>query len=388
MRFPTAPFWTTLPLATLGSFFLFNSIPESPSETEIQPRVPENRVNRSAFLEEEVIISPEEMDSDIAIRSAVEWLLRHQFTDGMWSPGSFSQMCPERICGGSGKDSFDLAMTALGLWALLDSGIAHETRVWDAAREAVAWLKEKQDREDPNSMYGQAIATIAFCRAFQVLGDSYAMAYAERGLRWMEQAQNRDGGWGYQPVDGRSDSSVTAWVSQSILLAEKIGMEVSPRAKSGALEWFEGVTDPHYYRVSYRDRGKGGSVLRGRNEQYERNGSLTALATVVRFSWGMDHDDPRIREAVRSFSWNLPVWNRSRSSVDFTYWYGGTMAMAAAGEDLRKLWRIRIRRLLGRYQEVRGCRAGSWNPEDKWGCEGGRVYATALNILTLVRATE
>jgi len=31
-----------------------------------------------------------------------------------------------------------------------------------------------------------------------------------------------------------------------------------------------------------------------------------------------------------------------------------------------------------------GCRNGSWDPEgDRWGFEGGRVYATALNALTL-----
>jgi hypothetical protein len=31
-----------------------------------------------------------------------------------------------------------------------------------------------------------------------------------------------------------------------------------------------------------------------------------------------------------------------------------------------------------------GCRNGSWNPEvDRWGFEGGRVYATAINALTL-----
>jgi len=31
-----------------------------------------------------------------------------------------------------------------------------------------------------------------------------------------------------------------------------------------------------------------------------------------------------------------------------------------------------------------GCRNGSWNSDqDRWGAEGGRVYATAMNALTL-----
>ncbi len=36
-------------------------------------------------------------------------------------------------------------------------------------------------------------------------------------------------------------------------------------------------------------------------------------------------------------------------------------------------------------QNVRssGCKNGSWEPVDRWSCEGGRVYATAINALTL-----
>ena len=30
-----------------------------------------------------------------------------------------------------------------------------------------------------------------------------------------------------------------------------------------------------------------------------------------------------------------------------------------------------------------GCANGSWDPVDRWGFEGGRVYATAINALTL-----
>jgi hypothetical protein len=29
------------------------------------------------------------------------------------------------------------------------------------------------------------------------------------------------------------------------------------------------------------------------------------------------------------------------------------------------------------------CTDGSWEPVDRWSCEGGRVYATAINALTL-----
>lgn len=30
-----------------------------------------------------------------------------------------------------------------------------------------------------------------------------------------------------------------------------------------------------------------------------------------------------------------------------------------------------------------GCARGSWDPDPRWGQEGGRVYSTALAVLTL-----
>jgi hypothetical protein len=40
--------------------------------------------------------------------------------------------------------------------------------------------------------------------------------------------------------------------------------------------------------------------------------------------------------------------------------------------------------LVGRQRRFNeGCLAGSWDPADKWGAEGGRIYATAANLLTL-----
>ncbi len=388
MRIPAGPFWATLPLATLGSFFLFSSLRQTPLPPEPGSASPGPSEKRAAFLDEEVVVRLEEKEPAMAIRSGVEWLIRHQFVDGMWSAASYTQMCPREICEGAGRDRHDGAVTALALWCLLDSGLAGETAVWEAAREALSWLKKNQEEEKTPSMYGRAISTIAFCRAFDVLGDPYAKSFARDSIRWLEGAQNSNGGWGYRPRDGRSDSSVTAWVSRAFLFAESIDIEVSPRAGSGALEWFDSMTGSRYYQVSYRDRGRGGSSLRNRNDHFESNGTLTALATAIRMKRGFDREDPRIREAVRALSWNFPVWNRSRTTVDFTYWHGGTIAMDLAGEELRPAWMNRIRRLLGRYQEVRGCRAGSWNPVDKWGCEGGRIYATALNVLTLSRATQ
>ena len=48
-----------------------------------------------------------------------------------------------------------------------------------------------------------------------------------------------------------------------------------------------------------------------------------------------------------------------------------------------KTWSQAISKTLVANQESAGCAKGSWGADDRWGFEGGRVYATAINALTL-----
>ena len=48
-------------------------------------------------------------------------------------------------------------------------------------------------------------------------------------------------------------------------------------------------------------------------------------------------------------------------------------------------WNEPMKKMLVENQNLKssGCRRGSWEPVDRWSCEAGRVYATAINALTL-----
>jgi hypothetical protein len=53
---------------------------------------------------------------------------------------------------------------------------------------------------------------------------------------------------------------------------------------------------------------------------------------------------------------------------------------------LWKRWQDPLKNALVPHQKTTkdGCQVGSWDPEeDRWGSPGGRVYAVALNALTL-----
>jgi hypothetical protein len=87
-----------------------------------------------------------------------------------------------------------------------------------------------------------------------------------------------------------------------------------------------------------------------------------------------------------------PRWDPEGGSIDMYYWHYGTIAMVRAaslrGQIIsRKLrykdWRNTVRTVVLRNQSKRGARAGSWEPIGVWGSEGGRVYSTAIMLLTL-----
>jgi len=68
---------------------------------------------------------------------------------------------------------------------------------------------------------------------------------------------------------------------------------------------------------------------------------------------------------------------------DFIYWHFGALAMSQLDGNWWKTWNDPLREALLPRQKRDGCETGSWDPDDAWGAEGGRVYATAINVLTL-----
>ena len=68
---------------------------------------------------------------------------------------------------------------------------------------------------------------------------------------------------------------------------------------------------------------------------------------------------------------------------DYYLWYNCTLAMFQVGGTPWERWNAVVRdRIIG-LQERQGCARGSWAPNSRWGNVGGRVYTTALAVLTL-----
>jgi hypothetical protein len=72
---------------------------------------------------------------------------------------------------------------------------------------------------------------------------------------------------------------------------------------------------------------------------------------------------------------------------DTYYWYYATQVLKHAGGEAWEIWNSHLQPLLVRSQEKVGDVRGSWDPyqpvPDRWGPHGGRLYITAMNLLSL-----
>ena len=113
---------------------------------------------------------------------------------------------------------------------------------------------------------------------------------------------------------------------------------------------------------------------------------MAAIALMSRIFIDKNRNDPRLKTAADLLVRDLPAWDGNKT--DFYYWYYASIAlfqMDGPSGPFWKAWNESMKNALVTNQRTGkdGCQNGSWDPIDRWGFEGGRVYATAINALTL-----
>ena len=116
--------------------------------------------------------------------------------------------------------------------------------------------------------------------------------------------------------------------------------------------------------------------------------TMTAVGLLMRLHTGYARDDPRFVGAATKLAAELPSnGSRGRPTRDCYLWYYVSQVLFHVGGEAWDRWYGRLYEILVASQETVGDRAGSWNPggevPDRWGAFGGRIYVTALNLLTL-----
>jgi len=328
--------------------------------------------------------------SQIAVDRALEWLAQHQARDGSWSFNHHNprRKTPSRNSGALAQAP--ITATALGLLPFLGAG--HSSRGQGKFRATLFtgldYLKSHCATVRPGAaalferdakyMPSHALGTMALCEAAAESRDKKTETAAESLVNFLVQAQNKDGGWSYEPTllnassKDPSDLVTTAWNVAALKTAQWARIDVPADVLQRADRFLDSLQIPD--QASYRRTPQGGV-----------DPQLVPYAMFARVYLGADRSRPDLT------AW-LQQEGRSGPNVggEFMRNYMVAYTISRFPGGLWNQWNTAMRDHLVAAQEAEGEDAGSWYMVDGYGStegwgtrQGGRLFSTAVAALIL-----
>jgi hypothetical protein len=328
-----------------------------------------------------------------SVDRGLEWLANHQDENGRWDADGFMKHDTEgKPCDGAGNPVHDVGATGLALLAFLGKGNTLRSGPHkDVVIDAVKWLRSQQGlnglfgtNASHDFIYDHAIATYAMCEAYGLSDYKTLRKTAQGGINYLESHRNAHSCWRYQPRDGSSDSSVTFWCVFAYIAARDFKLEVNPNALKIADSYYDQLINPKTGHCGYTKRGETSSRHPGDHATrypIAKTETLTAASMMARLFLGHSRQEPIMQKAADLVAKKPPIWSKN-GDIDHLYWYCGTYAMYQMGGDHWRDWHRALTPAVIATQRRDDNFNGSWDPVGVWGEDGGRVYATALMVLT------
>ena len=306
--------------------------------------------------------------SETAVFKGLKWLAAHQEGDGKWRFNHELGPCGG-YCRHAGNHPSTTASTALALLAFLGAGQTHEEGKFQMnVRRGLYHLMNRMqvtphggDLQE-GTMYGHGMAAMALCEAYAMTRDSELKIYAQSALDFTVHAQHTGGGWRYHPGEA-GDTSMLSWH----LMAEKSGQMAYLKVPSDSLRL------AGYYLDTVQ--AEDGAVY-----GYQKPGTgkaTTAIGLLCRMYLGWPQERPALAAGVD----HLDRWGPAKEDMYYNYY--ATQVMHHWGGDSWERWNPKMRDYLIKTQAQQGHEHGSWNFTGGSSAPGGRMYNTAMAIMTL-----
>lgn len=301
----------------------------------------------------------DQLDQTIAL--GLEQLARTQSDDGSWDGGRFGK---------------NVAITSLACLAMMgDGNTASRGPYADQIMRGVEFVLDSTkengliaSQANNGPMYGHGFATL-------FLGEIYGMTPGGpdtalsarlheslvRAVRLIEQTQNEEGGWRYNPVPYDADVSVTICQIMALRSARNAGIEVSSETIDRAVEYVRQTQNPD---GGFRYQINAGSSAWPR--------SAAGVASL--YYAGIYSDDSIDRGVEYIMSTALPGATTASRSHYFYGQYYAVQTMFLAGDERWATWWPAIRKELIETQ----LDSGAW--EDR---SAGETYGTAMALIIL-----
>ena len=314
-------------------------------------------------------------DSERAVHSGLKWLASIQQDEGHWDYTRIGASNNQgRLVNG------EMGATAMALLCFLGSGHTpnsatnYSQTVSRGLKYLVRNAKTISNEADlrgnvsgNGGMYIQGLATIALCEAHAMSNkrnrDRELQRVAQAAIRFIEEAQDKNGGWRYQPRQA-GDTSVVGWQVMALKSAQAGRLRVDSRTFYSARRFLNSVQSEGGARYGYTGPDK------------NRLGT-TSIGLLCRMYMGWEHDMEPLARGVAFIA------KRGPSRNDSYYNYYASQVLHHWGGDRWAEWNQELRPRLVEAQVQEGSAAGSWDPICKHSGQGGRLYETALSIMTL-----
>ena len=314
------------------------------------------------------------VDSERAVAGALNWLARHQNSDGSWGCTGFTKQCKDPSCSAhaakAGAD-YPMAATAFGLLPFFAGGQTHKTKgpYTNVILNGLLWMSKNQDpktgRLGGGNMYEHGLATIAVCEAYGLSKDPNLKRVAEGAVAFIVYAQNdSSGGWHYgaKPTTV-GDTSVVGWQLMGLKSAQMAGLPVPPVTLTKSKKFLGSVS-----------KGKAGGLF-----SYMPEGgptpAMSAVGLLCNQYSGMKRTDPAMIEGM-----NYVMSNLGGAKNDSYFLYYATQVMHNLPGPEWDTWNRNARKHLISTQVKQGCAAGSWPVS---GHTAGPIMSTSIHALTL-----
>lgn len=307
-------------------------------------------------------------ESEAAVERGLDWLARHQASDGSWRFDLSDCHC-DGGCSCPGTVTSTTAATGVALLPFLGAGHTHEEgRHRETVTRGLYYLMSRMQLTprggdlSEGTMYGHGVAALALAEALGMTGDRMLLPYVRDATRFIETAQDlHGGGWRYLPGQA-GDTTVTAWQLAALKSSTLAGVPAPSPTIDGVCRFLD--------RVQVRD-GEGYGYLAPQDRP-----CTSAIGLLCRIYTAWPQEASLDRGLTR-----LAKGGPDPEQVYQNFYL--SQALLLRGHPLWKRWNARNREQLVTRQARRGHEAGSWSFVEVDTRPGGRLGHTALAVLTL-----
>ncbi len=353
-------------------------------------------------------------ESEKGVEMGLWWLALHQDLDGRWSAKDFNKHDEQgRKSADPAAYEYDVAMAGLSLLCYSSAGYTQDygkyMDVYERGLEFLvnfmlpsgAWREHGVGESGLGTVYEEATALIALCEAYGMTGAEWLKKPAQLATDWVQAYQNILKGWRYVIMAEDNDSSVTGWYLLAMKTARVNGLRVFEKCFEGALRWYDSVSQPiSEYEIpdlvehpEYGQRFKQ-NIYQKRGVGYQSKdapvASMTAIGIISRRFVGYKRTHPLLRAEANylmdfKVSFEQPTGARNLNFSHYFLYYA-TLANFQMGAHYWEKWNKQLIPVVRGAQEkdITKNTYGSWPVKSSiGGIHGGRIYCTALMILTL-----